>query len=295
MIEDPNESPPPARTEPFMESPENRTSNHARTPLGAIKGGIIVKAPKAESLWAEIVVAINYLTRLNLKLSEEPTPSVIRRAVSWFPLVGAGIGLFAACIDWIFTQAGLPGIITASFAVIGSLWLTRALHEEEFASMANRYSRTLEKSQGVGWLREERSVQYGTLAVIIIIIMKIGAIASLSDSLIVLCALVTAGSWSRAMMSVVSSWLRPIAEDPVARYFQRTSPIRTIIALMIGIIIANLAFSTDALYILSISGGIGLVVALLGANHLRGYNGSLLGTTQELVELSVLGVILAIQ
>ena len=295
MIEDPNQAPPSAKTEPFMENPENRPSDPPRTPLGATKNRMAVRAPRAESLWAEIVVALNYLTRLTLRLSDEPTPAVIRRAAAWFPLVGAGIGLFAACVDWIFAQVGLPGIITASFAVIGSLWLTRALHEEEFASMANRYSRAIERSQGVGWLREERSVQYGTLAVIIIIIMKIGAIASLSDSHAVLCALITSGSWSRAMMTVASSWLRPLSDDPVAKYFQRTSPTRMIIALAIGAVIANLAFGADALYILAISGGIGIVVALLGANHLRGYNGPLLGTMQELVELAVLGVILAIQ
>lgn len=256
---------------------------------------ITIHPPNAESLWAEIVVATNYLTRLNLKLAQEPKPRIIRRSMAWFPLVGAGVGLFGASVDWVMTQIGLPGIITAAFAVISMLWATRALHEEEFASMANQYGKSFDKEQGIGWLKEERTVQYGTLAVIMVIIMKIGAIASLSDNAVVLSALVVSASWSRALMVMMAGWLRPIPDDPVADYFQKPPALRMVMALGIGIIISYLALDSYATYALAMGAGAGLIVALLGANHLRGYNGPLMGTLQEIVEITVLGVILAIQ
>ncbi|MDD2324801.1 MAG: adenosylcobinamide-GDP ribazoletransferase [Alphaproteobacteria bacterium] len=256
---------------------------------------LTINTPSAESLWAEIVVAVNYLTRLHLKLTDEPKPRIVRKSMGWFPLVGAGIGIFGACIDWIMTQIGLPGIITAAFAVIGMLWLTRALHEEEFASMANQYGKTFDQEKGIGWLKEERSVQYGTLAVILVIIMKIGAIASLSDNTVVLCALVTSSSWSRAMMVLMAAWLRPIPGDPVADYFQKPPALRMVMALVIGVLISYLAIDSYTAQVLAIGSGAGLIVALLGANHLRGYNGPLMGTLQELVEITILGVILALQ
>ncbi|MDD3183103.1 MAG: adenosylcobinamide-GDP ribazoletransferase [Alphaproteobacteria bacterium] len=287
----PNESLANVQAESSQVQPQPQVTG---TPLKS-PPAITVRAPSAESLWAEIAIAINYLTRLNLKLNIDLKPRFIRKSMSWFPLVGAAIGIFGGCIDWIMTQIGLPGIITAAFAVISMLWATRALHEEEFASMANTYGKTFDKEQGIGWLKEERSVQYGTLAVILVIIMKIGAIASLSDNEVVFSALIASSSFSRALMVMMASWLRPIPGDPVADHFQTPPALRMIIALAIGAILTFLALGSFASYAIGAGAAAGLIVALLGANHLRGYNGPLMGTLQEIVEITILGVILAIQ
>lgn len=254
-----------------------------------------MRAPSAETMWAEISIAVNYLTRLNLTPPIDPKPRFIRKSMAWFPLVGAAIGIFGGCVDWVMTQINLPSIITAAFAVISMLWATRALHEEEFASMANQYGKAFDGQQGIGWLKEERSVQYGTLAVILVIIMKIGAIATLSDNEVVFSALISAAAWSRALMVVMAGWLRPIPGDPVADHFQTPPTLRMVMALVIGGLITYAMLGSDATYALGAGAGIGLIVALLGANHLRGYNGPLLGTLQEIVEISVLGVVLAMQ
>jgi len=289
----PENTPPgePAIAEQQEETPAAAATG---TPLKS-PSAITVRAPSAESMWEEIVIAVNYLTRLNLKVNDEPKPRFIRKSMGWFPLVGACIGIAGGCVDWIMTRIGLPGIITAAFAVISMLWITRALHEEEFASMANEYGKSFDKQQGVGWLKEERSVQYGTLSVIFVIIMKIGAIASLSDNEVVFSALIASSSLSRAMMVVMAAWLRPLAGDPVADYFQRASTMRMIMALALGTLLTFAALGSFAGYALATAAGAGLIVALLGANHLRGYNGPLMGTLQEIVEISVLGVILALQ
>jgi adenosylcobinamide-GDP ribazoletransferase len=256
---------------------------------------ITIKPPSPENMWAEIVIALNYLTRLNLSLKVEPKPRLIRKAMMWFPLVGALIGIFGASVDWVMSQIGLPGIITATFAVISMLWATRALHEEEFASLANQYGQSFDKEQKIGWLREERSVRYGTLAVILVIIMKVGAIASLASNELVFQGLIAACCWSRALMVVAAAWLRPIEGDPVADHFLQPPALRMILAVALGVIINYAVLGSDATMTLITGAITGLVVALVGASSLRGYNGPLLGTLQQVVELSVLGMILAIQ
>jgi adenosylcobinamide-GDP ribazoletransferase len=256
---------------------------------------VTIKPPSPESLWAELAIAFNYLTRFNLPLKEEPKPRFIRKAMGWFPIVGALVGLFGASIDWVMSQLGMPGIITATFAVIGMLWVTRALHEEEFASLVNQYGVALDKEQKIGWLREERSVRYGTLGVILIIIMKIGAIASLADNSVVFQALIAACCWSRALMVVAAAWLRPIEGDPVADHFQQPPALRVALALALGAIITFAVLGEDTATALGTGICAGLIVALIGAHHLRGYNGPLLGTLQQVVELSVLGMVLAVQ
>lgn len=289
-----NDLPDPKTPDPAPQQTPAETQGSLGTPLKS-PPALTINAPSADRLWQEIVVAVNYLTRLTLKLKEEPKPRIVRKAVLWFPAIGALIGAAGASVDWIMTQIGLPGIITSAFAVISMLWITRALHEEEFALMANRYGRTFDKEQGIGWLKEERSVQYGTLAVIFVIIMKIGAIASLSDNNVVFQALITSACWSRAMMVVMASWLRPIPGDPVADYFQQPSAMRMVLALALGAVVAFLALGSYATFALGVGTAVGLIVTLLGANHLRGYNGPLMGTLQEIVEITILGVVLSLQ
>jgi len=256
---------------------------------------VTVKPPSPESLWAELAIAFNYLTRFNLPLKETPQRRLIRRSMAWFPVIGALIGFFGASIDWIMSQIGMPGIITATFAVIGMLWLTRALHEEEFASLINQYGQSMDAEQKIGWLREERSIRYGTLGVILIIIAKIGAIASLASNDVVFQTLIAACALSRALMVVAASWLRPLPGDPVADYFQQPPALRVAIAIGLGAIITFAVLGEDTTAALGTGVAAGLIVALIGANHLRGYNGPLLGTLQQVVELSVLGMVLAVQ
>jgi len=256
---------------------------------------ITVRAPSPEHMWAELVVAVNYLTRLNLSLKEEPKPRLIRKSMAWFPVIGALVGIFGAAVDWIMVQIGLPGIVTATFAVISMLWATRAMHEEEFASLANQYGQILDKEQKMGWMREERSIRYGTLVVVLIIIMKIGAIASYADSVVVFQALIAAGCWSRTMMVVTASWLRPLEGDPVADHFQQPPVLRVFVAVALGIAIMFITLGTYGGYALAVGAAAALLVSLVGAYYVRGYNGPVLGTLQQIVEISVLGMVLAVQ
>ncbi len=273
-------TPPPAPEAPRPSEPEP---------------AITVRPPSPESLWAELVIATNYLTRLNLPLKDEPKARKIRKAMAWFPLIGAGIGLFGGAIDWIMSEMGLSAIVTATFAVIGMLWATRALHEEEFASLANQYGQGFDKDQKIGWLKEERSIRYGTLAVIFAIILKLGAVASLSNNDVVFQSLVAAECWSRTLMVVAAAWLRPLEGDPVADHFQQPPAFRVLWALVLGGVVTYSALGSFAAMAMGVGAGAGLVVLLLGANHLRGYNGPLLGTLQQVVELSILALILSVQ
>jgi len=258
------------------------------------KSALTVKPPSPENLWAEISVAVNYLTRFSLPFKDEIKSRQIRRSMVWFPAIGAIIGLLGASIDWVMTVMRMPGVITATAAVVGMLFITRALHEEEFASLIDTYGKNVDKGS-VGWLKEERSVRYGTLGIILIIILKIGAIANLADNVLVFQTLVVSASWSRALMVIAAAWLRPLEGDPVADHFQQPPALRVVLAVGMGILIAYTALGEDAATVLTAGTIAGLVVALIGANLLRGYSGALLGTLQQVVEVTVLGIVLAIQ
>jgi adenosylcobinamide-GDP ribazoletransferase len=256
---------------------------------------VTIKPPSPENMWAELSIAVSYLTRFSLPFKGELKPRLIRKSMGWFPIIGAVIGICGAGIDWIVTLMRMPGIITATFAVFGMLFITRALHEEEFASLINQYGKSSDGEQTVGWLREERSVRYGTLGIILIIIMKIGAIASFADNIVVFQALIAASCWSRTLMVFAAAWLPPIEGDPVADHFRQPPATRVAMALGFGAVITYAAMGEDTATILLTGLIAGSIVFLIGANHLRGYNGPLLGTLQQVVEITILAVVLAIQ
>lgn len=256
---------------------------------------ITVRPPSPENMWVELSIALNYLTRFNLPFKEEPKPRLIRKSMAWFPIVGLLIGIFGSLIEYSVSMMRMPGFISATFAVVGMLWITRALHEEEMATLVNDYGKGLDKEKMIGWLREERTVRYGTIGIILMIIVKISAIASMADSQVAFQALIVACSWSRALMAVVAAWLRPLPGDPVADHFQQPPALRVVLALAFGVLIAFIAFQGDMATILIPGILTGLVVTLVGANHLRGYNGPLLGMVQQVVEITTLGIVLALQ
>jgi adenosylcobinamide-GDP ribazoletransferase len=260
-----------------------------------VKPVLTIRPPSPENIWAELSVAVNYLTRFSLPFKNEIRSRLIRRSMVWFPVIGALIGLTGASIDWLITMMRMPGIITGTAAVVGMLFLTRALHEEEFASLVDAYGKSISKSDHVDWLKEGRSVRYGTLAIILVIILKIAAIASLADNALVFQTLIVAESWSRVLIVVAAAWLRPIEGDPVADHFQQPPALRVVLALGIGILISIIALEGDTATVLTAGTIAGLIVALIGANHLRGYNGALLGTLQQVVTITILGIVIAIQ
>ena len=249
----------------------------------------------ATTWWRELIAAAKYLTRLRIPLRGTPDRLMISRSMVWFPVIGALISAFGAVIESAAAFAMLPSTITATLAVTGMMWLTRALHEEELASLANMYGDWGDKTRRVGWLSEERSIRYGTLAVILAVFMKIFAIASLNNSELVFITLIASGAWSHALMSVAAAWLKPLPNDPVSEHFGQPPGIRVLMALACGIVIVAISLGGDALPVLIVSSLAAVLVILLGSKLLGGYNGPLMGGMQQVVELTAVCTIVATQ
>jgi adenosylcobinamide-GDP ribazoletransferase len=179
--------------------------------------------PKTENfghIWTEFLVAIGYLTRFQfIGKWETPSADIMRNAMAWFPIVGLVIGFVGATVDGVMALLGLPPIITATLAILATLWLTRALHEQQFGSFVNVYNNTQKDnvSQNI-WIKEERTVQYGTIAVVVVIILKIAVIASLNSSELVYAALIASASCSRAAMVAAAVALKPVPGDAESDY-----------------------------------------------------------------------------
>ncbi len=247
--------------------------------------------------WRELIIATKYLTRLRIPLRGLPDRAQIGGALAWFPLIGALVGAFGGLIDGVgIAILHLPASITSCFAVMGMMWLTRGLHEEQLASLANQYGDLSDRNRRLGWLKEERAVRYGTIAMVFVIILRISAIGSLDSVELVLATLIASGAWSHALMSVAAAWLRPYQGDPVADHFGQPQPVRVMIALILGAATVIAVMSAGAALAMLVSSVVAVIVIFIATRLFDGYyNGALLGTLQQACDLAVIGALVAAQ
>lgn len=246
--------------------------------------------------WRELIIATKYITRLRIPLGGLPDRAQIGGSLAWFPLIGALVGAFGGLIDIVGIAAlHLPSSVTSCFAVLGMMWLTRGLHEEQLASLANQYSELNDKHRRVGWLKEERSVRYGVIAIIFVILLRVSAISSLDNVELVLATLIAGGAWSHALMSVAAAWMRPLASDPVADHFGQPPPLRVLVALALGAAIVLGVMTVGGALAMLVSSIVAVLVIFFGTRLFGGYNGPLLGTLQQLTDLAVICTLVAAQ
>ena len=288
-------------TEPLAPLPSNENLPEDRQPHPSAPPPAAPESrppPEWRSVWwQELIIAAKYLTRLRLPLRGLPDRAQIGGALTWFPLIGALVGAFGGLIDGIGVKIlHLPSPITSCFAVLGMMWLTRGLHEEQLAGLANQYGDLSGKHRRVGWLGEERAVRYGTIALFFIILLRIAAINSLDNLEIVLATLIASGAWSHALISVAAAWLRPAAGDPVADHFGQPQAFRVMVALGLGAATVLAVMPGGAALALLVS-GVMAVAVIFAATRLFGgyYNGALLGTLQQLTDLAVICALVAAQ
>jgi len=127
--------------------------------------------------------ALAFLTLLPVGPKVEAGPFDIATDARYFPVAGAGIGVFSASVFWLTGQFW-PQPVAVFLCLMTAIILTGGLHEDGLADTADGF--------GGGWTRERRLAimkdshigTYGVLALIFALALKAAALASLPSSLI---------------------------------------------------------------------------------------------------------------
>lgn len=232
------------------------------------------------------LVAVQLLTRLPVRLATAPTETELARAAAWFPLVGAGVGAFAAGAFWLATRAHLP--VLAAWAALGAAVVaTGGFHEDGLADCADGLFGGHEPARRLAIMRDSRLGSYGVLALVLALGAQTAAVGALPPSL-ALRTIVAAHALGRA--AALPLTLLPYARaegglgSPLA---QKVPAVALSCALATGAAAAFLLLPwLLALLALAIAAVFAALAARRFHRDLGGVTGDALGAVVKLTELS---------
>ena len=206
-----------------------------------------------------------------------------------FPLVGAGIGGVAAFAFLLVQLLGLGDWPAAVLAVLASIVLTGALHEDGLADTADGLIGGQDREQRLAIMRDSRHGTFGVVAIVLSVLLRVTALADIGDPIHAGLALIAAHAASRAALPVAMLVLAPARADGLGAAAGRP---RTRLA--IGALAIGLLTTLAALGPMRGATAFGLASAAIFASgalaHRRigGYTGDVLGAFEQIGEIVML-------
>jgi adenosylcobinamide-GDP ribazoletransferase len=240
--------------------------------------------------------ALAFLTRI--PCGKQPiSASALYWAPAWFPVVGYFLG-FVACLVW----AGLAraGFLVASVATVAALALvTGAFHEDGLADTADALGGAFDREKLFAILKDSRIGSFGATALILVLLLRIAALAKLGP--LAAGGLVLGQTVSRTLPVWMMAALPYATPGESARSAQLMG-----VKMSHAVIASTFATLAAALLVLGkllpaqavlMSLVLAVIVAVVCGwrFHVRagGITGDFLGATQQLTDASILVVLAA--
>ncbi|HEX4411941.1 MAG TPA: adenosylcobinamide-GDP ribazoletransferase [Xanthobacteraceae bacterium] len=282
-------------TDPIMTDPTtpDPTMSEAKTSDAKTTGPITPAPGLLEERIEEIKASIVFCTRLPL-LRPAPIAGVAIGKAAWtFPLAGLLIGLIAAAVYALAHKLGLPSWPAATLTVAATLLATGCLHEDGLADTADGFGGGKTREQKLAIMRDSRIGTYGVCALVLSLLIRIGALASFFDTRSVLWALIAAHVGARAAMPALMFLLKPARSDGLSFAAGHPSGNAVAIALAIGFIVLAIALRPLRGIVALI--GLGVVILLmawLSNRQIDGQTGDVIGALEQASEVVILLVAL---
>ncbi len=250
---------------------------------------------------AGLRTAVGFLTRIPMGETE----GVLSRAVGWFPMVGAAIGLAQGAVLIGVGQVVDP-LLAAALSVAVSTLITGAFHLDGIADVADAFGGGWTRAQRMDILKDSRLGTYGTATVVLVLVIEVAALATIVEQrpIEALAAVVCAHAVSRAAAVVTMKVARPATVDGLAAaYVAQVGPTALALALSVaGTVVAStaLVMHGDAVAVVVTGAAVVVAVAIataamiaLANRKIGGITGDVLGSVQQLGALASLVMLAA--
>ena len=252
--------------------------------------------PPHSPRWTDdLALAVIFMTRLPLRLKGAPGEDANGRAMGWFALVGAGVGLLGGGVYALGSLANLPPMAAALAALAAQVWVTGALHEDGAADVADGFGGGHDAARKLEIMRDSRVGSYGVLAIVFSVAIRASALAALAEPALVAAVLTASGALSRAGLPLVMRLVKPARKDGLAAA-QGRPPWRAVwLALGSALVVTVLALGGRAPVALLAALLAGWAVVALARRQIGGHTGDVLGAIQQAGEAAVLLALAALR
>ncbi len=228
----------------------------------------------------KMVAAFKFLTLLPLPVEEE-----LRGSSAYFPLVGWFIGVFLYLI-W-SVMAPLPLFIQAFLTIFIWEFLSRGLHIDALADVADAFMAGGERERILEIMEDSKVGAFGIFAIVLLILGKFSVISSNCWE-VTRSALVCAPVLSRYFTTFISYFFSPAKDEGLGSLIISSTGFKELlIATLIGYLPAFIIFGKATVYS-SIAFVIPFSFLLYSRWRLGGINGDVLGAALEITELVTL-------
>lgn len=231
--------------------------------------------------------AVSLLTRLRTRGG-----SNTERALPWLPVVGALVGIAVALV-YAAARVALAPWVSASLAIGVGILITGALHEDGLADVADAFGARVDRARAIEILQDPHHGTYGVLAMILSVVTRIGAVATMGPWTAV-AALPAAHALGRAgSLGLMSSI--PAADSSTLGASYRRHPIgnRAIAGFAFASALAVVMLGLWAPVAIGIVVVASVGIGLLSIQKIGGFNGDVLGAIEQLSEIGILLLVAA--
>ncbi len=230
---------------------------------------------------AALLLSVSFLTIVPVPLAGAPTRENYSRALRYFPLVGAVIGLVVGAFDALVTSV-VPSMVAAVLDLIVLAGLSGGLHLDGLADTADGLFSRGDAATRLSAMRDSRSGAFGVAAIALVLLLEAAALAAVPPAARP-ATLVVAGALARWSM-VLALWSSPSARgDGLGATFKaglRAGDVAVATAFAVGLAIVLLGLDTIVAIVLVV--GLTASVVAFARSRIGGVTGDVCGGIGEL-------------
>lgn len=243
----------------------------------------------------EIRIAVSLSTILPVGPAQTLDDGEVARASWALPVAGLAIGLVGAIVYVIVRRIGLPSDPAAALALAAAMLVTGAIHEDGLADTADGIGGGKSRDERLKIMRDSRIGTYGACALVLSILLRWSALATIAEPAPVAVALLASHAAARAQLPVFMWLIPPARSDGLSAGAGQASSQSALIAVGLGFLclVFGLGVGKAVLGLILLS-FVGLGWAWLMTKQIGGQTGDILGALEQLGEIAILLITVAI-
>jgi adenosylcobinamide-GDP ribazoletransferase len=235
-----------------------------------------------------MLVAVMFLTRFRVPAA--PCRGDLGRAVVWFPIVGAALGLCGTVVAHMALEmAAVPPTLTALLLVSLGAWVTGAIHLDGLADAADGLGAGRDGDAALRIMRDPHTGAFGVVTLMLLMSTKVAALSVLLERGTHAAVLIAAPAIARWTVAPLGLWLPCARPGGLGEAITRSATaLAATAATVAAIAIAAAVLRADAVAALAAAAAVTLAVGNAARRRIGGVTGDVFGACIELTETAVL-------